>query len=422
MNMATSYRKNLAGAYQGVFEQFAGDASFLWLLRSIAVKQPHYSRADIEILEQRLEAQLDGLMTSLEQSWPICEEALELNDPGETFVAAVLAFRSHEIKKIQTAVVAGLVDDDAAKGLISALGWLDARLVAGWIEKFLSSKDLDHKYLAIAAASVRRQDPGEALQRILQRDDCRQHEKLYARVLRLIGELARMDLIPDLQQAMQSEQEDICFWSNRSAILLGNRDALENIRPFVFADGRYQQRAIEIAFRSLGIEQGQLWIRQLAEDSGQQRAVIKATGVLADPQAVDWLIARMEQPEFARVAAEAFSSITGIDLEQNQLTAETAEALPLQPNDDAEDDDVTLDEDENLPWPDVDRIKALWQNQGQHLTGGQRYFLGRGISVELLQDKLRNAGQRQRQAAAMELALLEAGRPLENTHARVLGR
>lgn len=421
MNIATSYHKNFADAYRGIIDQFAGDASFLWLLRSIAVKQPHYTRADIQQLEQRIDAQINGLMTSLEESWPVCVEALELNDPGETFTAAVLAFRSHDVNKIHSAVKAGLSDDESAKGLVSALGWLAAKLVNGWIEKFFASKDLDHKYLAVAAASVRREDPGEALTRILQRDDCRQHEKLYARALRLIGELGRQDLTSLLDDGMQAEQEDVCFWSNHSAILLGNQAAVENIKSCVIAAGKYQQKAIAIAFRTLAVDQGQQWIKQLAEDSAQERAVIVATGTLGDPYAIDWLIAKMEQPHHCRLAAEAFTNITGIDLEQNQLTMEPPEDLAPQPNDDPDDDDVALDEDENLPWPDVDKVKTIWSNHGRNFISGQRYFLGRNINAELLEDKLINARQRQRQAAAMELALLDAGRPLANTHAKVAG-
>lgn len=422
MNIATSYHKNLAGAYPGVIDQFAGDASFLWLLRSIAVKQPHYTRADIHQLEQRIDAQINGLMTTLEESWPVCVEALELNDPGETFTAAVLAFRSHDVNKIHTAVKSGLSDDETAKGLISALGWLAAKLVNGWIEKFFASKDLDHKYLAVAAASVRREDPGEALTRILQRDDCRQHEKLYARALRLIGELGRQDLISLLDDGMQAEQEDVCFWSNHSAILLGNQAAVENIKSHVMAAGKYQQKAIAIAFRTLSVEQGQQWIKQLAEDTALERAVIVATGTLGDPYAINWLLAKMEQPFHSRLAAEAFTNITGIDLEQNQLTMDPPEDLAPQPNDDPDDDDVALDEDENLPWPDIDKVKTIWSNHGRNFISGQRYFLGRNINAGLLEDKLINARQRQRQAAAMELALLDAGRPLANTQAKVVGQ
>ena len=419
MNTATSYPQNTIKAYGEIFDQFADNASFLWLLRSIAVEQPHYSKEDVQELEQRIDAQLDGLMTSIEQSWPVCLEALELQEPGETFTAAILAFRSHDVKKIQAAIEAGLVNEETEKGLISALGWLPAKLVQGWLEKFLSSKDLNHKYLAVAACSVRRQNPGEALTRILDRDDCRQHEKLYCRALRLIGEIRRQDLMPYLNAAMDSEQADICFWSNWSGILLGNHSAVENLKSYVFTENHHQQKSVDIAFRVLPIEKSRLWIAELGKDSNQSRAVIKATGVLGDPHAVNWLISKMELPADSRLAAESFTNITGIDLEQNDLINSNSASLPLHPNDDPDDDDISLDEDENLPWPDVEKIKTIWINHGRNFIAGQRYFMGRNIEPELLKNKLLTAKQRQRHAAALELALIDSNVPLPNTRAKV---
>lgn len=420
MNVATTFQKNPSSAYGAVFDQFADNASFLWILRSIAVEQPHYSVNDVGELEQRIDAQLDGLMTSIDQSWQICLAALELNEPGEVFAATNLAFRSHDIKKIQAAVEAGFINDETKKGLISALGWLPAKLVNGWIEKFLTSKDLNHKYLAVAACSVRRENPGEVLTRILQREDCKQHEKLYCRMLRLVGEIRRQDLMPELELGMQSEQEDISFWSNWSAVLLGNRLAVSNLKQFVFQSGEHQQKAIDLSFRVLPIEQARQWIAELGKDSAQARAVIKATGVLGDPHAVNWLISRMAQPAAARLAGEAFSHITGIYLEQNQLALDDGLVLAEQPSDDPEDDDVSLDEDENLPWPDTDKIKTIWINHGRNFIAGQRYFMGRNITSELLKEKLLNANQRQRHAAAMELALIDSNMPLQNTRAKVI--
>lgn len=419
MNIATSYSKNLTGAYRGLFEQFADDASFLWILRSIAVEQPHYQRQDIFQLEQRIDAQLNGLMTSLGDTWPICVEALQHNEPGESFTAAVLAFRSHDVKKIQIAVEAGLSSDETEKGFISALGWLPHKLVHGWIEKFMASKDLDHKYLALAACSVRREDPGDALTRILQREDCKQHAKLYSRALRLIGELRRQDLMQVAQEASTEEQADISFWASRSAILLGNGAVLAKLKAFVLAPGKHQYKAIDLAFRALGVEQGQQWIKQLAADPGQSRAVIRATAALADPHAVNWLIGKMQEAELSRLAGEAFTSITGIDLEQNQLSLEQPEDAPQPPADDGDDANLSLDEDENLPWPDVDKISHIWSNHGRNFVAGQRYFMGRKISADLLRDKIQNARQRQRHAAALELVLIDATIPLPNTRTKV---
>ena len=419
MNTATSYLKSPISAYGEIFEQLTDNASFLWILRSIAVEQPHYSVSDVLELEQRIDAQLDGLMTSIEQSWQCCLDALEIGEPGEVFTATVLAFRSHDVKKIQIAIEAGLNNSESEKGLISALAWLPGKLVHSWIEKFLTSKDLNHKYLAVAACSVRRENPGEALTRILQRDDCKQHTKLYSRALRLIGEIRRQDLMPTIDEAMEADDEEIGFWSIWSAILLGKCDAVERLKPYIFQDGVHQQKAIDIAFRVLPIVQGRQWIAELGKDSGQVRAVIKATGVLGDPHAVNWLITKMEQTEVSQLAAESFSYITGIDLEQNELINESPARLAQQPNDDPDDDNVGLDEDENLPWPDIDKVKTIWINHGRNFIAGKRYFLGREITAALLKDKLVNANQRQRHAAAMELALIDSSMPLQNTRAKV---
>ena len=406
-------------AYREIYEQFVDDASFLWVLRSIAVEQPHYNVADIHELEQRIEAQLDGLMTAVEDAWEICLQALELEEPGEVFTASVIAFRSHDVAKIQKTIETGLANDEATKGLISAMGWLPGKLVHPWIEKFFTSKDLNHKYLALAACSVRRENPGEYLNRILERDDCKQHEKLYARAIRLIGEIRRQDLMPHLSEAINSEQDDIRFWSNWSAILLGNRTAVTNLEPYVFKTGMHQMNAINIAFRVLPIEQARNWISKLAADKDQERTVIKATGILGDPHAVNWLITKMREPAYAKLAAEAFVLITGIDLEKNHLAAEIPPAIAVQPNSDTDDDDVSLDEDENLLWPNPELVSSIWMSQGQNFIAGQRYFMGKKINTDFLRNTFSNVNQRQKYAVAMELALTDSTTPLYNTRARM---
>lgn len=90
------------------------------------------------------------------------------------------------------------------------------------------------------------------------------------------------------------------------------------------------------------------------------------------------------------------------------------------PNDNAEDNNVGLDEDENLPWPQADQIAALWRNHGQHFLVGRRYFLGKAITPEWLKVRLQDSPQRQRHAAALELALIDTQSRLINTRARAV--
>ena len=366
-----------AEAFREVYEQYLTEAAFLWVLRSVGVNQPHYTIEDISELEKRIDANLDGLMTSLELSWEICLEALEIGQAGEVFTVAVVAFRSRDMEKIKIAVAAGLEDEESIKGLISALAWLPAKLVHRWIHKFLSSKLLAHKYLAIAACSARRENPGEIFASILKREDCKEDKKLYARALRLIGELKLFDLKWALDEAYDDDEPDIKFWVNWATVMLGDKSAISQIKPFVDTVGLLQSKAVKTAFRVLPVEQGRAWISQLAANPENARIVIEATGILGDPVAVPWLIEKMRKPDTARIAAEAFSMITGIDLERYKLVIDAPEDITVVPNDKPDDENVDMDEDENLSFPDADKVAYTWQKHGCNYAVGRRGSLNK---------------------------------------------
>lgn len=421
--MHVVYSKNedvQANPYDGIFEQYATEAAFLWILRSIAINEPHNDKQDIAALEQRINTQLDGLMTSPEQGWQVCEQALDIVEAGEVFTAMVIAMRSHDTANIKLAVDTGLASANTMKGLVSAMGWIADDIANIWIERFLAGKDMLHKYLGVAACSVRRKDPGDALLSILKREDCMQDAQLYSRALRLVGELRRHDCMPFLNNAVDHENDDIKFWANWSIILLGQHNNVNKLKPYVLKAGGLQNKAIQIVFRTLALNEARDVISELSKDESQTRAVIKAIGVLGDPHAVNWLINKMQNPLYAKLAGEAFSSITGVDFDSNDLSIDTPEDYPVIPNDDLNDDIVGLDEDENLPYPDAAKVATIWQKYGKKFIVGKRYFYGKLISANILNDILNNGMQRQRHAAAMELALSENGMPLVNTHGKVI--
>ena len=420
MRAATDHRpshRNSDHAYRDLFEQLAIEAAWAWLRRSMALDQPHYTLADIAGMEHHLAASLKGLTTSIDLGWECSEPALSLGEPGEQFTATVIALHTHDVRRIQTVVETGLNDPRATPGLISALGWLPGEIAQPWIERLLKGKDLNHKYLGVAACSIRREDPGELLTGILKRDDCRQHAKLHARALRLAGELRRRDLLPQLQTSLGATEPPFAFWANWSSILLDQRDLVKNLRPFVLKPGPYRARAIQLAFRVLPIEQGREWISALAKDPGSVRAVITAAGVLGDPHAVNWLINQMTDLEHARLAAEAFTLITGIDPDKSKWTP-APQRIPV-PSDNPDDNDIGLDEDQNLPWPDTEKIATVWRNHGANFKAGQRYFLGKAITPEWLKHRIIEGNMRQRHAAALELALIDPPSRFINTRAKL---
>ncbi|MBW2737521.1 MAG: hypothetical protein JRE64_01460, partial [Deltaproteobacteria bacterium] len=46
---------------ESIVEQHAEEAAFLWLLRDAAVQAPHYSLNDLADMDERVEANNDGL-------------------------------------------------------------------------------------------------------------------------------------------------------------------------------------------------------------------------------------------------------------------------------------------------------------------------------------------------------------------------
>ena len=410
-----------------LYEQHVDNASFLWVLRCHVINQPHYNQADITELDERIDSHLDALMLSIEQAWKYCLLSLEYEEPGEVFTAAVIAFRSQEVQKIQHAVEVGLKNDDTLKGLVSALGWLPSELAHPWIKKFLFSKDINHKYLGISVCSVCRESPenfGMNLGELLQREDCISNVKLYARCLRLIGECRLHEFMPALNQAMKSNEAAVCFWANWSALLLGNTAAVNNLRVFVMEEGPYQQKAIQLTFRVLPIDQGRIWIGSLLENSSQIRNVIKAVAVLGDPHAVNWLIQLMQQANLACLSGEAFTTITGIDLEQYQLSKEGLDSIRQSndPDGDLDDEDIEIDEDENLLWPDASKVADIWQQCSKNFDVGERYFMGkvveRSIKQESLMEKFELLGQRQRYGVSLELFLSGEAKLLPSIEAK----
>ncbi len=135
-------------------------------------------------------------------------------------------------------------------------------------------------------------------------------------------------------------------------------------------------------------------------------------GALGDPVSIPWLLQLMEVPELARPAGEAFSLITGVDLAYADLEGQWPAGFSAGPTEEPEDEEVAMDPDEDLPWPAPELIARWWDAHQGEFRNGVRYLAGKPLSREHLQQVLRTGLQRQRAAAAIELALLQPGQPL----------
>ena len=146
------------------------------------------------------------------------------------------------------------------------------------------------------------------------------------------------------------------------------------------------------------------------------REAVRAIGWLGDARLVPWLIERMEDVALARVAGEAFSTITGADLVALELEQPPPADLQTGPSDDPDDEDVALDDDENLPWPDPARVQRWWQARAGAFAA-PRCFAGAAPTPAHLGQVLRTGTQRQRALAAQQRVLLQPGQACFNVAA-----
>jgi uncharacterized protein (TIGR02270 family) len=394
-----------------IIEQHAEEAAFLWILRSHAVHAPHYRLKDIAKLDNRVEAHLDGLRISGHEGWKLCEQALEIGESGEVFAAGLLALESKDRQKFDKLMVVAENSEEAVKGLISAFGWVEPSRLTGIVKYLLASNSSVHRRIGIAACAVHRANPGAILEDLLLNVEA--PLPLRVRALRAVGDLKRRDLLYQLRDCFHAEEAPVCFWSAWSAVLLGDRgEALDILKEFVLGNPALSLRALPMLLRSMPVASSNAWLKELARYIERKRDLIAGTGMVGDSLYVPWLIKQMETPELARVAGESFSMITGSDIAYEDLDGNRPEGFESGPTENPQDENVAMDQDEDLPWPDPKKVQVWWEARKGRFQPGTRYLLGEPITEAQCQKVLRDGFQRQRNAAALELALMRPDAPL----------
>lgn len=393
---------------RSICEEHASEAVFLWGFRDRAVVDATYDRASIAELDERVEAHVDGLRLSETLGW-LCamSELEEKASGGAAFVPTVLALEQRDWKGF--ARVLDLAGDDpkAARGIASALAWLPFAQVRPILPGLLAGRCPPPMiWLGIAGCAVHRQDPGQVLGYALVSPS----ERVRARALRAVGELGREDHLPDLRLAMTSDEHEGCrYWAAWSAALAGEPKAIDVLWRMAAGGGMYAERAAAMAMRRMEPRLGLSWLYSLAGMERGERPALVGAGALGDPTMVPWLLEAMKKPETARLAGLSFAMITGLDLSEEKLATDKPAGFVEGPTEEPDDDDVSMDPEDGLPWPDPAALEGWWKREGKRFQTGTRYLLGQPMGeTGWLEKVVATGNQAARAAAAVELVI--AGR------------
>lgn len=390
-----------------VVEVHLDEAPFLWILRDRASLAANYSLRDLADLDERVEAHVDGLRVAGAGGWSLCEKALGSGDPGVVFVAAVVAFGSAHASRIDAVLQAAISSTEAGRGLISAIGWVPFEMVAGIIAPLLDAEDPALRRLAIAGHAVHRRDPGQALANACSATD----PSLRARACQAAGELGRADLLPRLSESLSEPDPEVRFCAAWAAARLGDRaDAvIQSLRDTAVTGGPEAERSLDAAMRAVSSDHATGWFNELRQDPQRLRLAVQGAGAIGDPGLVPLLIELMDNDEVCRVAGQAVTCITGIDLAYIDLDRDAPMDYEGGPNDRPEDENVAMDSDDDLPWPDTNRVAQWWESERRRFRSENQYLWGQPKTEGTLPDVLRTGTQSVRGAAALELGLRTLG-------------
>jgi uncharacterized protein (TIGR02270 family) len=394
-----------------VIQQHTEDVAVLRNTRTFLASAPHVKLHQLGRLDDRLAAHLDGLAVAGEYGSKLAAAALERPGRGEAFTATVRAIEDRDVLGLDKLLVTAEAVSESLSGVISAFGWVATASLRGITKAFLQSPSPLRRQIGLAACAMHGVDPSAMVDAALNDDDA----EVRARALRLIAQLGQIDKINVCLSALADEYARCALEAACAATLLGNRSgSVVALQRFASEPGPSRGRALGLLLKVQEPKAANATLAALAQDPACIRLLIQGIGTAGDPHYVPWLIQQMQDLKLSRLAGESFSYITGLDLAYLDLERKPPEGVDFGPSDDPDDDNVAMDEDDGLPWPDVEKISSWWQANGQRFAPGTRYFIGEPPSTAHCLDVLKNGFQRQRMAAAVYRCLLKPGTPLFN--------
>jgi uncharacterized protein (TIGR02270 family) len=393
---------------ESIVVQHWEEAGLLRGLLSQLSSAPHANLEVLQRFDEGLAAHLDGIAVAGEKAWNLFDIACSEPTAPAIFSAAVRALEAKNAKRVEALIDLAGKNDAARTGLAWALAWLPPRDLQGVVASLLSAPKATLRTVGIMACAAHGVHPGPMLLDSAASDDAH----LRSTAIRAIGELGDLEAKPLCASHLRDEIAECRYWTARSGVLLGDRGtARETLGQFADVRGSY---ALELYLCSGGHIDAHEF---LARTEHNVRTRIRGAGVVGDPRYVSWLLRLMDDPVTARLAGEAFTLITGADLDALQLWRDRPEGFESGPTENPDDEDVSLDPDEGLMWPNPAKVAAWWAANESRFTTGQRYFMGAPVTRAHCLDVLKTGYQRQRILAAQYLCLLEPGTPLFNTSA-----
>jgi uncharacterized protein (TIGR02270 family) len=397
--------------------QFAENSAALWEQRERAacgrLYRSHF--ADLCDLDSRIDAQIDGLRVSGSEGWRVASEALELQGAGEIFTASILAFECRPATSPDPDPVTLLIGSItkpamAVRPMAAALDWIAPLQIHAAIKRMCADRLPFTRAVTLMSMATCRIDCTDRIIVALREENGVVVHSACSAAL----QLGAREAVPSLDPWLESENAETRFTAARASLLLGGARASRVLEVLASAVScPLAEEASTTLFHACPPDKALSLHRELFRGN-ISRTSVQAAGSAGLPALIPFLLECLDLPPLARLAAEAISKITGVDLIKARLTTETPEATG-GPSEDPGDPDIAIDPDEGLPCPKPAAVKSWWQIHSPNFAPMTRYLSGRVVDSNSLGELVQTGLQTRRAAAAELLAL--SGQPLLDVQA-----
>ncbi|MFP2959949.1 TIGR02270 family protein [Myxococcus sp. 1LA] len=391
---------------EDVLEEHLDEAAFRWLQWERALEASDFTLSDVAGQEEQLAAHLHGLVLGGAEAaesllWPALDsgEATRITAAAYVLLAqgqveALLNFMQGDAPEVRAAVRRAVE--------LSATPNLGEHLLP-----LLKRDDVSFQAHLVEALAFRHEASPELLAESFLHDEPQARMAALRASPPLPDDTVRR-LLPGL---LESGPPGIRAAAMEAGLASGARMAWETCRQAVRTCNVHSPQAM-VLLALFGTDTDAALLVDMLGARDMRPHALWALGFSGRLKAMDACIVLLEDPLVARLAGEAFSAMTGLQLEGVYALppGEQPEGAPLPPEQQEDlDADLVPKPKDDLPWPCIGAVRYWWKEARPRFHAERRYLNGQLLEAPVLLEALTHGPMRRRHVLARELAIRSKG-------------
>lgn len=397
------YTKSLKGMYfsDTVKAQLKHDAPYAWFLLHQAQESPLFKPKDIQRLEERLESYIACFILSHKANDPLLAK-LNLHDWGAVYVMARVALACED-KEAFALAVNTLANKQQTQELTDALCLETSEVLQPILQKLMHHENVWARVCAVnTIAAIGIEIDTKSIERLLS-----DSIEVQVAILELIGKYKLKHFIPQIITCLSNENEEVRYAATTAGSFLKLSQAHKSLQAFCFTPNPFLKDALSLLYHVIKDDRINDALHHVAEHIPSARIRAYSLAMAGLPESVPLLLEQMKNLEDSRHCAEAFCIITGIDMEEEDLSrneplSQEEEAILVQSQ---KEDEWSIFYEDDLPLPNIALLGQWWKKHQHQFIRGERYLSGKLITQENLIDITEHANQLHKKIAEKILLL-----------------